>query len=89
MSHSLRLNILLSSCKLSMSACFCPIVIPIFDFRMGLLFVGVLIGLRVFVGTSCGGAGKLRTSTELVDSVDLRFFCRVGAMFQSSVKVFE
>lgn len=49
-------------------------------FRMGLRFVGVLAGLLIFVGTSCGGAGKLCISTELVDSVDLRFFCRVGAI---------
>jgi hypothetical protein len=55
-------------------------VIPIVDFLIGLLVVRVLAGLRVFVGATCGGAGKLCTSTELVDSVDLRFFDRVGAI---------
>lgn len=46
--------------------------------------MGVLAGLWVFVGTSRGGAGKVCTSTELelVDSVDLRFFCRVGAIVE-------
>jgi hypothetical protein len=33
------------------------------------------------VGTLCGGAGKLGISTELVvDSVDLRFLVRAGAI---------
>jgi len=36
--------------------------------------------LSVFVGIICGGAGKLCISVELVDSVDLRFLERVGAM---------
>jgi len=36
--------------------------------------------LLVFVGIICGGAGKLCISVELVDSVDLRFLERVGAM---------
>lgn len=43
--------------------------------------MGVVAGLRVFVGIICGGAGKFWTSTELVDSVDLRFLERVGAIF--------
>jgi len=71
-----------SSCKLSIKACFCAIVIPIFCFLIGLLFVGVLAGLRVFVGIICGGAGKFWISKELVDSVDLRFLERVGAIFE-------
>ena len=33
------------------------------------------------MGIICGGAGKFWTSTELVDSVDLRFLERVGAIF--------
>jgi hypothetical protein len=36
--------------------------------------------LSVFVGTVCGGAGKLCISVDLVDSVDLGFLERVGAM---------
>lgn len=70
----------ISSCRLSINACFCAKVIPIFCFLIGLLFVGVLAGLRVFVGIICGGAGKFWISTELVDSVDLRFLERVGAI---------
>jgi hypothetical protein len=54
---------------------------------MGLLFDGVIAGLRVFVGTIWGGAGKLCTSTELVDSVDLRFLTRVGAILQVLVMI--
>jgi hypothetical protein len=46
----------------------------------GLLFEGVLAGLRESVGTCCGGAGNLCTSRELVDSVELRFLDRVGAI---------
>jgi hypothetical protein len=77
--------LLLSSCKLSIKACFWPTVRPLVAFLIGLLFVGVLAGLFVFVGTSRGGAGKLGTSTELVDSVDFRFFCRVGAIMYFDV----
>jgi hypothetical protein len=77
--HGLRMHIL-SSCKLSISACFCPTVIPILTFLIGLWPGGVLAGLRVLVATICGGAGKPCTSTELVDSVDLRFLERVGAI---------
>lgn len=49
---------------------------------MGLLPMGVLAGEFAFVGiVRGGGAGKLSTSTELSDSVDLRcFFDRVGAI---------
>lgn len=50
-------------------------------FLIGLRFdVGVVAGLRVFVGTNLGGTGKFCTSTEAADSVDLRFFDRVGAI---------
>lgn len=69
----------LSSCKLSIKACFWPNVIPILTFLMGLRFVGVLAGLRVLVATICVGC----TSTELADSVDLRFLERVGAILRS------
>lgn len=60
-------------------------VMPIGAFLIGLLVVGVLTGLRVFVGTSCGGAGKLCKSTEPMDSVDLPFLIRVGAMLDAVV----
>ena len=78
---------ILSNCKLSIKACFCPTVIPILTFLIGLRF-GVFVGLRVFVGTICGGAGKVCTSTEVADSVDLRFLERVGAISRVYVVVF-
>jgi hypothetical protein len=81
--------LLLSSCKLSTSACFWPNVMPIFVFFMGLLCKGVLTGLLVFVGMSCGGAGKFCIETELVDSVDFGFVCRVGAIVSLGVKLTE
>lgn len=49
--------------------------------------MGVLAGLSVLVGIILGGAGKLCISTELVDSVDLRFLERVGAMLRVCVSV--
>ena len=55
-------------------------MIPILTFLIGLRFVGVRAGLRVLVAINCGGAGKFCISAELVDSVDLRFLERVGAM---------
>jgi hypothetical protein len=55
---------------------------PFDTFRAGLLPGGVLAGSRVFIVVICaGGTGKLDTSNELCDSVDLRFFDRVGAIF--------
>jgi hypothetical protein len=52
-------------------------------FFIGFLPVGVLAGFRATVLVVCeGGSGKLGTSIELCDSVDLRFFDRVGAMFE-------
>lgn len=53
---------------------------PLLAFLIGLRLVGVFIGLDPFVGTICGGAGNDCMSTDVVDSVDLRFFVRVGAM---------
>jgi len=53
---------------------------PILPFFIGLR-IGDLRGLLIFVGTNCGGAGKFWISTEEVDSVDLRFLERVGAIF--------
>jgi hypothetical protein len=48
---------------------------------MGLLLVGVRAGSSIFLFAACkGGAGKLSSSVELCDSVDLRFFDRVGAI---------
>lgn len=52
----------------------------IFGFFIGLLFVGVLVGLPAFVGMSWGGVGKFCMSREVVDSLELRFFGRVGAI---------
>ena len=53
-------------------------MIPIFTFLIGLLFDGVLAGLRVLVASIWEGA-----STEATDSVDLRCFLeRVGAMLK-------
>ena len=78
----------LSNCRLSIKACFCPAVIPILTFLIGLRF-SVFVGLRVFVGTICGGAGKVCISTEVADSVDLRFLERVGAISRVSVVDFE
>jgi hypothetical protein len=50
-------------------------------FLIGVLPVGVRAGSPIFLFAACiGGAGKLSSSTELCDSVDLRFFDRVGAM---------
>lgn len=50
-------------------------------FLIGLLPVGVRVGSRISLFTACnGGAGKLSSSVELCDSVDLRFFDRVGAI---------
>jgi hypothetical protein len=54
---------------------------PIGALFMGLRPIGVLAGECVFVGMIRGaGAGKLCISTEPSDSVDLRFFDRVGAI---------
>jgi hypothetical protein len=48
---------------------------------IGLLLVGVRAGSPISLfATSNGGAGKLSSSVELCDSVDLRFFDRVGAI---------
>lgn len=58
-------------------------MIPILTFLIGLRFDGVLAGLRVFVATICVGC----TSTELADSVDLRFLERVGAMLRYCVAI--
>jgi hypothetical protein len=52
----------------------------VFGFFIGLLFVGVLVGLPAFVGMSWGGVGKFCMSREVVDSLELRFFGRVGAI---------
>lgn len=50
-------------------------------FLIGLLPVGVRAGSPIFPFAACnGGAGKLSSSVELCDSVDLRFFDRVGAI---------
>lgn len=49
-------------------------------FLIGLRPVGVRAGSNIFLFAACGGrAGKL-SSSELCDSVDLRFFDRVGAI---------
>jgi hypothetical protein len=71
---------LLSSCKLSIRACFWAIVRPRFAFLTGLRFDGVRAGLDIFVGSIVGGAGNDATSRDVVDSVDLCFLVRVGAM---------
>jgi hypothetical protein len=64
-----------------MRDCFVRNVIPVLALFEGLPWVGVRTGLWDFVGTICGGAGKLGTSTELFDnSSDLRFLDRVGAI---------
>jgi len=39
------------------------------------------------VGIICGGAGKLCISTDVEDSVDLRFLKRVGAMSLTTVVI--
>jgi hypothetical protein len=44
-----------SNCRLSINACFCPAVIPILTFLIGILFDGVLAGLHVLVATKCEG----------------------------------
>lgn len=55
---------------------------PFDAFRTGLLPMGVLAGSRVvIVAIFACGTWKLDTSTEFCDSVDLRFFDRVGAIF--------
>ena len=53
---------------------------PRLAFLIGLRFFGVFAGLGPFVGTIWGGAGNDCMSIDVVDSVDLRFFVRVGAM---------
>jgi hypothetical protein len=47
-------------------------------FLIGLLLVGVRAGSSIFLSAACNG--KLSSSVELCDSVDLRFFDRVGAI---------
>lgn len=50
-------------------------------FPIGLLPVGVRARSPIFLFAACnGGAAKLSSSVELCDSVDLRFFDRVGAI---------
>jgi hypothetical protein len=66
---------------LSINACFWWVVRRIGGFLIGLLLVGVRAGSSIFLFAACkGGAGKLSSSVELCDSVDLRFFDRVGAI---------
>ena len=83
LSYSPRGGNQLSSCRLSIKACFCAIVIPLRAFLIGLRFVGVFAGLLPFVGTIRGGAGKDCISIDVVESVDMRFFERVGAMLRN------
>jgi len=53
-------------------------------FLIGLLLVGVRAGFNAIELAICeGGAGKLDASTELWDSVDLRFLDRVGAILDT------
>jgi hypothetical protein len=61
-------------------------VIPIGAFLIGLLLLGILVGVFILVGIFRGGAGNDAASTELVDSVDLRFFCRVGGIVKGFVE---
>lgn len=81
-SHGCRVTelYLLSSCKLSIRACFWAIVRPFFAFLMGLRFDGVRAGLDSLVGSIRGGAGNDATSRDVVDSVDFCFLIRVGAI---------
>lgn len=54
---------------------------------MGLRFEGIPFGLCIFVGTICDAAEKSGISTEVVDSVDLRFLERVGAMLMIYIEI--
>ena len=56
---------------------------PIFCRLIGLR-LGVFVESCALVGIVLGAAGNFFVSSELVDSVDLRFFDRVGAMIKSS-----